>query len=276
MNDSLGLQIFSFRADDDEDTFLGDFSRLDNFFVGSSDANSEFDEEESDGSWIYPRLFGLRPSEALKCLWGPGTGATRSIGNIWISIHDARDNSKVIGAYFVGDAFLEQWEESSRGIVTVTLSCWIRPIPDRGAGPIWHKWSTSPPASMSEWAELPMGCRGGWLEVVRKCGKVSAKGDAHPGQYVLLGSNIDDLASFYCALGEAMNGPRGYYGSELESLNDCLLGGYGPKAPYRLVWHDSAVAARSLGSIPSGRDGKSAIELIVECFERHGVDLLLS
>jgi hypothetical protein len=29
-------------------------------------------------------------------------------------------------------------------------------------------------------------------------------------------------------------------------VHDCLTGGWGTKAPFRLVWHDSAVAKRSL------------------------------
>ncbi|MFD0347246.1 barstar family protein [Kitasatospora aburaviensis] len=49
-----------------------------------------------------------------------------------------------------------------------------------------------------------------------------------PPVYVLDGSGITDRAAFYTALGSALNGPGGYYGSNLDALADCLHGGFGP------------------------------------------------
>jgi Barstar (barnase inhibitor) len=42
---------------------------------------------------------------------------------------------------------------------------------------------------------------------------------------VLDGSRIVDIPTFYIVLGEAINGPGGYYGAGLDALDDCL-GGY--------------------------------------------------
>ncbi|MGW5848765.1 barstar family protein [Streptomyces sp. NPDC055254] len=90
-------------------------------------------------------------------------------------------------------------------------------------------------------------------------------------EFALDGANIRDLASFYCAIGEAMNGPGGYYGANLAALDDCLFGGSGPAAPFRLRWHNSEVAMRSLGHLPTYIENKSVMDLIVECLASRGV-----
>jgi hypothetical protein len=64
--------------------------------------------------------------------------------------------------------------------------------------------------------------------------------------YHLDGSFVTDLPGFHCALGEAVNGPGGFFGADLDSLDHCLRGGYGATAPFRLVWHDAAVARAHL------------------------------
>ncbi|MGI5177242.1 barstar family protein [Dactylosporangium sp. CA-152071] len=55
-----------------------------------------------------------------------------------------------------------------------------------------------------------------------------------------------DIEGFYCALGEAVNGPGGYFGWNLDALDDCLRGGWGARAPFTLVWRHAHVARRHL------------------------------
>jgi RNAse (barnase) inhibitor barstar len=43
-----------------------------------------------------------------------------------------------------------------------------------------------------------------------------------------------------------MNGPGGYFGSSLDSLSDCLSGGFGPAPPFELAWTKSDMARESL------------------------------
>lgn len=57
---------------------------------------------------------------------------------------------------------------------------------------------------------------------------------------------MTDVEGFYCAIGEAINGPGGYFGWNLDTLDDCLSGGFGAQAPFRLAWHDSAIARQHL------------------------------
>ncbi|MEU9576957.1 barstar family protein [Streptomyces chilikensis] len=49
-----------------------------------------------------------------------------------------------------------------------------------------------------------------------------------------------DEESFHCALGEAVDGPCGYFGWDLDALDDCLRGRWGATAPFTLHWDHSA------------------------------------
>ncbi len=56
------------------------------------------------------------------------------------------------------------------------------------------------------------------------------------------GRDLVDVDAVYCALGEAVNGPGGYYGWNLDALADCLRGGFGAVPPFTVEWRDSEVA----------------------------------
>jgi RNAse (barnase) inhibitor barstar len=45
------------------------------------------------------------------------------------------------------------------------------------------------------------------------------------------GARITDVPSFWLSLGEAINGRHGYYGCNLDALDDCLCGGFGALPP---------------------------------------------
>lgn len=71
--------------------------------------------------------------------------------------------------------------------------------------------------------------RGGWK-------------DADAGAiFCIDGSHINDLPGFLCALGEAINGPGGYFGLSMVALEDCLFGAFGVTLPFvlRIENHDA-------------------------------------
>ncbi|MEV0807962.1 barstar family protein [Micromonospora sp. NPDC050200] len=74
--------------------------------------------------------------------------------------------------------------------------------------------------------------------------------------YHLDGRNVTDIEGFYCAIGEAINGPGGYFGWNGDALHDCVTGGWGTEWPFRLVWHDAGVARTHLTA--AAGSGKSA------------------
>jgi RNAse (barnase) inhibitor barstar len=62
--------------------------------------------------------------------------------------------------------------------------------------------------------------------------------------YVLDGGEIDSLEAFWRVIGEAVNGRGGYFGRNLDALNDCLNGGFGTPADddYVFEWRDHRVS----------------------------------
>lgn len=74
--------------------------------------------------------------------------------------------------------------------------------------------------------------------------------------YVIDGSTIAGLPDFWRAIGEAVNGPGGYFGSNFDALADCLSGGYGtPDDDDDVVfeWRDHERSRAALGHEETAR-----------------------
>ncbi len=67
--------------------------------------------------------------------------------------------------------------------------------------------------------------------------------------YEIDGERIQDTDGFYTMVGEAVNGPGGYFGRGLDSLNDCLRGGFGTPedGAVSFVWRNSQRSRVILG-----------------------------
>ncbi|MEV4008022.1 barstar family protein [Actinomadura sp. NPDC049753] len=82
--------------------------------------------------------------------------------------------------------------------------------------------------------------------------------DRPPGHaYAVDGRHITDEPGLYLALGEAVNGPGGYFGGCLDALADCLSGDFGYTAPATLLWHDASTAREHLSQILTRRASPS-------------------
>ncbi|KQO15406.1 barstar family protein [Paenibacillus sp. Leaf72] len=83
------------------------------------------------------------------------------------------------------------------------------------------------------WTTLSKEQRIGWIEVARLHYKTSHNSqDQQNGKYYIDTANVTNSSDFFCALGEAINGPGGYYGYDIKSLEDCLCGGFGAAPPF--------------------------------------------
>ncbi|WCR25469.1 barstar family protein [Paenibacillus thiaminolyticus] len=114
---------------------------------------------------------------------------------------------------------------------------------------IWELWRNSPPSKINEWAKLNENGRRAWLKVVTKYNLNKVFLDSKETKeetFYLDGAHIRDYASFFCALGESINGPGGYFGFDFNSLIDCLHGGYGAVSPFTLIWTNYKVAEHCL------------------------------
>lgn len=89
---------------------------------------------------------------------------------------------------------------------------------------LWQRWcDESRPLVPGEWVHLSGTRRRSWLQIVGSFWSVTGY-EARPGAGParLDGRLVQDETSFYLALGEALSGPGGYAGSNLDALDDCL------------------------------------------------------
>jgi barstar (barnase inhibitor) len=179
---------------------------------------------------------------------GESTRAGLRRRRIHAEVHSvATDGSAapVTGAAVSGTVTAVQPSRLVAGLLDVTVDVsWGEPLP-AGVLDILEHWRTGRPLRRNLWAGYDREMRHWWAGVA--CGNQSGAADRPAGStYDLDGRFVTDIEGFYCALGEAINGPGGYFGWNLGAVHDCLGGGFGAQAPFRLVWHDSAVAREHL------------------------------
>jgi hypothetical protein len=107
-----------------------------------------------------------------------------------------------------------------------------------------------------EWFSLSHHDRYRRLQTVREqwCRRpVRPDADVRGRVVFLDGAWIDDVPSFYLSLGEAMNGPEGYFGGGLYALSDCLCGGFGALPPLTIMLSHFDEVRNALDGRASGR-----------------------
>ncbi|WP_329458355.1 barstar family protein [Streptomyces sp. NBC_01497] len=67
--------------------------------------------------------------------------------------------------------------------------------------------------------------------------------------YVIDGAEVTGLDAFWRVLGAAVNGPGGYFGTNLDAFADCLRGGYGTPddGDFAFLWRDHRRSREALG-----------------------------
>jgi hypothetical protein len=102
---------------------------------------------------------------------------------------------------------------------------------------------------LHSWVALSQRAREEWLDHARQryFSAEHPQPQAPPGHvFELAGKAITDLTSFFCAMGEAINGPGGYFGAGFHGFDDCCVGGFGATPPCTIRWNDASVAKRAL------------------------------
>ncbi len=93
-----------------------------------------------------------------------------------------------------------------------------------------------------------------------------------PQVFRIDGNKVDSVAGFYREVGEAVNGPGGYFGGNLDALADCLRGGFGTPTdrPFLFDWDHSAPARRVLEA-----ERRGFVAAVREVFDAAGIPLRL-
>lgn len=73
--------------------------------------------------------------------------------------------------------------------------------------------------------------------------------------YVIDGSRVTGLEQFWKVIGEAVNGPGGYFGRNFDALADCLGGGMGTPddGDFVFEWREHALSAQALAHEETAR-----------------------
>lgn len=88
------------------------------------------------------------------------------------------------------------------------------------------------------WKNLKPAERQGWLELALRCQNIDYE---NPKTIIEIdGSDIKCYNDFYCTLGEALHGPGGYFGRNLNALVDCICSPeFGGGKLQKVIWKNS-------------------------------------
>ncbi|MFD4588216.1 hypothetical protein [Streptomyces sp. NPDC058434] len=269
---------FALTTATDTEIPLGGLRDVKGFFAAQDDAYADFEDATGEPE---PRMSftatGFRPADP-SLLSAEGGANPVELGDVYLEI--LGDGESPIGDYWVGAMTLEGLTPDGTGTFDASFTGWLTSRPDRDAGRLWDLWRSGPPSEKNVWAhELPPGRREAWVEVISHCMPKNPRATPRdPGDDVVVmdGRYITDLASFFCAVGEAVNGPGGYFGSSLMGFTDCLRGGWGIDGPFTLVWEDSATAQNWLARrVERDAGSESYMELILGCLRHVGNTVVL-
>ncbi|MFI7605360.1 barstar family protein [Micromonospora sp. NPDC049366] len=195
-----------------------------------------------------PHLPLRRALDALATGTGNPGGALhrRSIDATLYSVDRNGIVNRVIGSYLRASVTEVRPSVLAAGLVDVTLGSAIsEPLPS-SARPIWELWQTGGPTEPGLWAGYRRELRHLWSGAALAHHRADAADKPAGSTYQLDGRHVTDIEGFYCAIGEAINGPGGYFGWNGDALHDCVTGGWGAQWPFRLVWNHAEVARTHL------------------------------
>lgn len=160
---------------------------------------------------------------------------------------------KAIGSYYIGRVGLRSMfeGEGSLGQGGFVATFYGHTCPYAAAEAIWRRWASGSPLVKGEWVRHPAESHDSWLHVVQNSWFETGHAAKRYGVgeiCVIDGRQILSESSFYCALGESVNGPGGYFGSTLDGLADCLASSRSASAPFKLVWEHFSSAQERMGA----------------------------
>jgi RNAse (barnase) inhibitor barstar len=173
---------------------------------------------------------------------------------------------EVIGSYYIGRVFLNTPNDGAinGGCVNVTASFYGFSCPYPRASEVWRRWASLDQIRLGEWRTYPKS----WLHVVQTAwfeSGHSAKRYGTDSEVAIDGNEITSEDGFFCALGEAVNGAGGYFGSTLSGLADCLALSGASSHPFRIRWVHESASVQNLG--------REFVESVIAVFEDYGVEV---
>lgn len=239
-----------------DDPYLASGVRIHNglTWLGSSRDFSEIVAADAPGP-VPLTLLGCAPGPALTAALAAESPRRRRLGSAYLNILD-RQGRETVSCWGVPvEAVSSRPSALGAGLLDIVLAEGLWEPPPLAARPLWQRWYDGPPTAPNLWAAYGTERRELWLERVAAYHRGPVQDASAGREYHLDGRYITDEPGFYLAIGEAVNGPGGYFGRNASALDDCLCGGFGAAVPFTLVWHHHEVARRHLGRVLSS-DGE--------------------
>ncbi|WP_322621007.1 barstar family protein [Streptomyces acidicola] len=224
-------------------------------------------EERPDPLEPPVRLLGCSPRGALLHALNSGEEDLGHAKLLRLDAHGRTIQSAVEGE-------LMAWIPSARGrgLVDLTLEPWSE-RPPTAAEEVWEIWDRGRPTEPNLWAARSSEGREFWLGTALAHHDQDRPDEPSGGTYHLDGRHVTDEPGFLCAMGEAVNGPGGYFGRNYAALNDCLAGRWGAARPFTLVWHHAHVARACLGVTPRADYRPLTFEEVLALFAKKRIDV---
>ncbi|MEU5945644.1 barstar family protein [Micromonospora sp. NPDC047465] len=238
---------------------------------------------ETPSGWPGATLVGCQPQPTLRAALD---ALSRGAGNPGGALRRRRISAsfygvaadgvaaRVLGAWINAEVTGVRPSILGNGLFDVTLDSAIADPMPTGARQIWDLWHAGRPAEVGLWARYDSVLRHQWAGAALAHHRPEGADKPAGATYHLDGRHITDLEGFYCAVGEAINGPGGYFGWNADALHDCTTGGWGAEWPFRLIWHDAEVARTHLAP-DSGRRAASAptFDQLLRWFAEDGIEV---
>ena len=177
-----------------------------------------------------------------------------------------------IGSYYVGNIEVKNaWaSEGDDEKSDLELDLYGYTLPYPYAGTIWQMWAQSLPTTTGQWKALPAEAHESWIHVAQnawfRSGHESVIYGYARGGYEISGSSLANIDSFYCELGESINGPGGYFGSNADALEDCLShSSASGKRLQSLTWHGFDISQQNIDD--------EELQAVLTVLRTHGVEI---
>lgn len=173
-------------------------------------------------------------------------------------------NGELKQSYFLHNITNVIFEPLKENVFNLKFNCHLHNA-SKGTYNSWKLRFQNKNLPYNLWQRLEDEQKQGWLEVALNFMN-NVKEDVVNKSIIIDGHLIKSENDFYCLLGEVINGPGGYFGRNLNALNDCLYGGFGIELPLFLEWKNHSNSKLYL---------KNTFDEIINIFNEHGVNVNL-
>lgn len=142
-------------------------------------------------------------------------------------------SEQILTSNFISDIEITKLFKDNFSNLNVKINGWLQ-ASSKGFYEITEKRLKEGISVYGEWKILPHEKVQGWLDSAIRLGRKPI--DISNKIVTINSDGLDTEDKFYCAIGEAVNGPGGYFGRDLLGLSDCLTSDFGVKGEFTLIW----------------------------------------